>query len=101
MSTLEPIILERVRLAIRKIGEESKVNGNADVLKWWTLLSMDVIGELCFGESFHLLELGKVGNSALILVLSALLTSLYRRINMPQTSPMLGLSFHFEQHFPR
>ena len=65
LSTLEPVVLQRVRLAIRKLGEESKSAGSTDILKWWTLLAMDVIGELCFGESFQNLEAGKVSGCAL------------------------------------
>jgi hypothetical protein len=34
--------------------------GVADVLKWWTFFTTDVIGELTFGDSFRMLEQGKV-----------------------------------------
>ncbi|AEO68593.1 uncharacterized protein THITE_113354 [Thermothielavioides terrestris NRRL 8126] len=59
MVNLEPTVLERARLAVVKMGEDLRVHGNTDVLKWWTLFAMDVISELCFGQSFHMLEVGK------------------------------------------
>ncbi len=37
-----------------------KSRGVADVFKWWTFMATDVIGELSFGESFRMLEHGKV-----------------------------------------
>ncbi|KAL9093047.1 MAG: hypothetical protein Q9165_004185 [Trypethelium subeluteriae] len=40
--------------------EESKTRGIADVYKWWIFLATDVIGELSFGDSFRMLEQGKV-----------------------------------------
>jgi hypothetical protein len=35
----------------------------ADVFKWWLFMATDIIGELSFGESFRMLEAGKVINS--------------------------------------
>jgi cytochrome P450 len=58
---LEPIITARVSLAIDKITEEMKIRGAADVFKWWSFMSTDIIGELSFGDSFRMLEQGKVG----------------------------------------
>lgn len=43
---------------IRKAATES--SKGADVLKWWTLMATDVITHLSFGESFGMLEQGKV-----------------------------------------
>lgn len=55
----EPDIRKKVALAISRIRQEA-LGGTADVLKWWTLLATDVIAHLSFGESFHMLEEGKV-----------------------------------------
>ncbi|KAL5333391.1 cytochrome P450 [Aspergillus crustosus] len=59
ISKLEPIVLDKVRLTVQKIRDEMKTQGHADVFKWWTLMAMDTIGELSFGESFGLVEAGK------------------------------------------
>jgi cytochrome P450 len=49
------------RLAVRRIkGECEGEKGRADVYKWWTFLATDVSAHVNFGESFHMLELGKV-----------------------------------------
>lgn len=39
-----------------------ETRGCTDVYKWWFFFTTDVIGELTFGESFKMLELGKVRN---------------------------------------
>ncbi|KAK0713557.1 cytochrome P450 [Lasiosphaeria miniovina] len=59
LETLEPTIVERARLTIAKLGDEMATTGCTDILHWWTLFAMDVISEMCFGESFHMLEVGK------------------------------------------
>ncbi|KAH8691949.1 putative benzoate 4-monooxygenase cytochrome P450 [Talaromyces proteolyticus] len=52
----EPIIMERVSLALEGIDDEIRARGAADIFKWATFLATDVIGELTFGESFKMLE---------------------------------------------
>ncbi|KAJ5101426.1 hypothetical protein NUU61_003648 [Penicillium alfredii] len=59
LARVESLITDRVELAIARIGEESKSRGVADVFKWWLFMATDIIGELSFGESFRMLELGK------------------------------------------
>lgn len=59
LANWEPVIREKTELAVQKIKEDAQ-NGGADVFKWWTLMATDVIAELSFGESFRMLELGKV-----------------------------------------
>lgn len=56
----ESIVKEKVTIAVNKIREESERDGRADILKWWTLMTADVIAHLCFGKSFGGLEQGKV-----------------------------------------
>ena len=54
----ENMIHEKVNLAIAQIKSESARNGSADVLKWFMLMASDVIANLSFGESFHMIESG-------------------------------------------
>ena len=35
-------------------------HGATDVFKWWLFMATDIIGELTFGDSFRMLEIGKV-----------------------------------------
>jgi cytochrome P450 len=54
-------IKQKAELAIQKIREEaSDARNGADILKWWTLMATDVIAHISFGESFHMIETGKV-----------------------------------------
>lgn len=55
----ETEIRAKVQLAVARIRADA-VAGEADVMKWWTLMATDVIAHLAFGESFHMLEIGKV-----------------------------------------
>ncbi|RAK99380.1 cytochrome P450 [Aspergillus ibericus CBS 121593] len=57
--SLEPSIEARVRFTMQRMREEMADRGVADVRKWFFFMSTDVIGELTFGESFQMLELGK------------------------------------------
>lgn len=52
-------IHEKARLAVARIKEDA-TSGEADIMKWWTLMATDVIAHLAFGESFDMLKLGKV-----------------------------------------
>ena len=52
-------------LAVDKIQVGAAQPGKgADILKWWTLMATDVITQLSFGESFEMLEQGKVRDDA-------------------------------------
>jgi hypothetical protein len=53
-------VSEKCKLAVWKIRQDAKA-GNADLLKWWTFMATDIVGLLGFGESFGMLELGRVG----------------------------------------
>ncbi len=50
----------RADLTIERMKQEMHVRGCVDVYKWWFFFTTDVIGELTFGDSFKMLELGKV-----------------------------------------
>ncbi|KAI1490110.1 cytochrome P450 [Biscogniauxia mediterranea] len=62
-----PQIDSRVRLAISRMAEEAKASPTrtVDVYKWFIFMATDVIGELSFGESFRMLEHGKINQYAL------------------------------------
>jgi cytochrome P450 len=51
----EGMVREKAEMAIGKIKRDA-LRGTADILKWWTFYTTDVIGHLSFGESFHKLE---------------------------------------------
>ncbi|KAG9257164.1 cytochrome P450 [Emericellopsis atlantica] len=57
--TFEPTVVSLVNLTMERMGQEMDERGAADLLKWWTFFSTDVIGELTFGESFRTLQQGK------------------------------------------
>ncbi|KAI4866801.1 cytochrome P450 [Hypoxylon rubiginosum] len=59
MVDFEPAVVEKAHLAISQMQQDMDSKGCTDILLWWTLFAMDVIGDLCFGESFHMLEVGK------------------------------------------
>src|SRR4051812_33658493 len=60
LKLVEVHIRRNVDLAIKGISKEMSQRGAADVYKWWMFMATDVIGELSFGESFKMLESGKV-----------------------------------------
>lgn len=60
LKTVEPYVRDKAELAIRRIGSEMESRGAVDVFKWSLFFSTDVIGELTFGESFRMLDIGKV-----------------------------------------
>lgn len=61
VAQLGPSVDAKVKLAIQRMWEETEREGATDIYKWWTLLVADITGELTFGQSFGILEAGKVG----------------------------------------
>ncbi|KAL2204831.1 cytochrome protein [Sarocladium strictum] len=59
LMSMVPIIDARIRQAIERMKEEMLQRHTVDILKWWMFMATDVIGELSFGESFRMLDLGK------------------------------------------
>ena len=53
LKTFEDQVKSRVQLAVRRIDDEIKREGHADVMKWFTFLATDVVGDLSFGEGFN------------------------------------------------
>jgi cytochrome P450 len=57
----EAEIRRKITLAVSQIKHAASQPGEGvDILKWWTLMATDVITHLSFGESFGMLEQGKV-----------------------------------------
>ncbi|RYN56077.1 hypothetical protein AA0119_g13422 [Alternaria tenuissima] len=88
LKQFEKIVTARTQLAVQKIGEESKKCGAADVLKWWLFMATDIIGELSFGDSFRMLELGKKNQYAEDLGKEAFLSGM--RISFPMAIRIAG-----------
>jgi cytochrome P450 len=55
----EVVVREKVLLAVMKIKADA-IENTADVYNWWMLLASDISAHLSFGESFGMLEAGKV-----------------------------------------
>lgn len=60
-ATWESEVRKKTELAVMRISQDAKgTTKGADIFKWWTLMATDVIAHLSFGESFNMLEQGKV-----------------------------------------
>jgi len=55
----DPQIKQLVDLTVEKIKRDLRT-GQCDVMKWWTLMTADVVGDLAFGESFNNVKNEKV-----------------------------------------
>ena len=73
----EPLIQNKVGMAIDQMKEEMGRLGYTDVMKWWMFMAADATGELAFCDSFRMLESGKVIHT---------------------NCPLLSLSFYFSRH---
>jgi cytochrome P450 len=60
----EAVVREKVETAIAKVGRDAAA-GEADILKWFTFMATDVIGQLSFGRSFETLQHEEVSPSAM------------------------------------
>ncbi|KAM3068116.1 hypothetical protein ACMFMG_011165 [Clarireedia jacksonii] len=54
----EADVRKKVEVAVQKIRRDA-LQGEADLLKWFTYMATDVMGNLAFGESFNALETEK------------------------------------------
>lgn len=60
LRAVEPLVKSRVQLAMARIREEAlSPRGVADIYKWLFFMATDIIGELSFGDSFRMLEIGR------------------------------------------
>ncbi|KAF2637187.1 cytochrome protein [Massarina eburnea CBS 473.64] len=93
LKNVEALVDSRATMAIEKIGEEMDKKGYANAMQWWLFMATDVIGELSFGDSFRMLELGHKTQYALDLqsvapaigIISAFPTFYYatKRLGLP------------------
>ncbi|CAH0045042.1 unnamed protein product [Clonostachys solani] len=93
-SNCEDVVKEKVEKAVYRIMIEARDTGEADIMKWWMLMASDIIGQLSFGESFELLELGEKSHHIQVLEAAALgatlqyelpgILGLLRRIPIPK-----------------
>ena len=65
LTNFQELVTERAKLAVQRIKQEAASNGVCDVMKWWTLMTSDVIMEVAFGEKAGLIEAGEVSLSIL------------------------------------
>lgn len=63
IKNLEPQITRNVDVTVAGMKAETESQGCVDVLKWFTFMAGDVVGEAAFGENFGLLKSGKVSQS--------------------------------------
>lgn len=63
MTHFEPLIRARVGQAIDGLDQDMAATGAGDVYKWMLFMATDIIGEMSFGESFRMLDSGKVRNT--------------------------------------
>lgn len=59
LASFQDLVADRTQLAISKIKEEV-TQGDCDVMKWWTLMTTDVVAQVAFGDKSCLLESGQV-----------------------------------------
>ncbi|PHH87321.1 hypothetical protein CDD83_9030 [Cordyceps sp. RAO-2017] len=59
LKSLVAQVRSRIDLAVERMGDEMRSKGATNVAQWWLFMATDVIGELTFGQSFQMLELGK------------------------------------------
>jgi cytochrome P450 len=84
LKALIPLVNSRVELVIRRMKGEMTTRGAADVAKWWFFMATDIIGELTFGDSFRMVELGRVSQTVISRSdLNHFNQSVYRKMSMP------------------
>jgi cytochrome P450 len=55
----EPVVRQKALLCVEKI-RKAAMDDTADVYNWWMLMASDISAHLAFGETFGMLEAGKV-----------------------------------------
>ncbi|KAK9860751.1 Cytochrome P450 [Penicillium brevicompactum] len=56
LQKLEPVVWEKMSLALGKMEEQLEEHGHIDVLKWWIYMALDIITELSYGTSVNILR---------------------------------------------
>lgn len=60
-ANFQSVVRDRAKLAVERIKREA-AGGDCDILKWWTLMALDVTAQVAFGKRSTMLESGKVRN---------------------------------------
>lgn len=55
----EPVISQIAKQAVRKIKRDAE-RGSADIAKWWSMMTADVLSSLAFGETYNIIETEEV-----------------------------------------
>ncbi|KAG5987176.1 hypothetical protein E4U54_005100 [Claviceps lovelessii] len=83
----EPVVVRLADLAVRRMKRDVVAGGTADVARWWSMMTADVLSLLAFGEAFHIVETEQkpplIKDIEAALVLGAL------RLELPWTWPLL------------
>lgn len=56
----EPQVVRIIGLTVARIQEDLERHGKADLMKWWSYMTTDVLGLIAFGESFDMVRTGEV-----------------------------------------
>ncbi|KAF3274906.1 hypothetical protein TWF970_007609 [Orbilia oligospora] len=56
MALLEPVVRKKAELCFKKIGKHFDNGDIVDVKPWLYWMAADIVGELCFGKDFGMLE---------------------------------------------
>ncbi|TDZ40941.1 putative sterigmatocystin biosynthesis P450 monooxygenase STCB [Colletotrichum trifolii] len=84
----EALVREKVEVAVERLRAEAVYGNAADVHKWWTLMAIDIVAELSFGESFDMLQLGRKNH--FIQVLDAVASASTIRYELPWLHSLLS-----------
>lgn len=57
----ESQVVQIIDLTVERIRDELNSHGKADIMKWWSYMTTDVLGKIAFGESFEMVSTGQVG----------------------------------------
>ncbi|KPI35283.1 putative sterigmatocystin biosynthesis monooxygenase STCB [Cyphellophora attinorum] len=58
-ANFQSVVRDRAKLAVSRIKEEAATGNDCDILKWWTLMALDVTAQVAFGKRSTMLEAGK------------------------------------------
>jgi cytochrome P450 len=64
LANFQQLVIDRARVAVSKMKEDATQEEECDIMKWWTLMTTDVISQVAFGVEPQLLEAGKVSSCA-------------------------------------
>ncbi|KAG5978985.1 hypothetical protein E4U55_005684 [Claviceps digitariae] len=83
----EPVVVRLADLAVQKIKRDVLARGSADVTRWWSMMTADVLSMLAFGESYRIVEREK--KPPLITDIEAALVLGGLRLELPWIWPLI------------